>query len=197
MKNKINTAFSLVEISVVILVIGILISGISTGVDLYRDYKISSARNYTINSKVSRIRDIGFWLDTTRLKSLETASGSFDPINGDKIKNWNVLYGKNGFIQYQFFIPVINSYKAIRKIMKLIQSKSSVSFLTTLKYMGKDNATLAFASKGFAVAFDFKNTDFNLKLLNNRSLHLLKKYIHFVLEVLNSFHIYLQYMMCN
>ena len=32
--------------------------------------------------------------------------------------------------------------------------------------MGEDNATLAFAGKGFAVAFDFKNTDCNLKLLN-------------------------------
>ena len=90
-KNKINTAFSLIEISVVIIVIGILISGISSGIDLYRDYKITSARNYTINSKVSRIPDIGFWLDTTRLKSLETASGSFDPKNGDKIKNWNSI----------------------------------------------------------------------------------------------------------
>ena len=84
----------------------------------------------------------------------------------DKIKNWNELYGKDGFIQCQFFIPEINSYKAIRKIMKLIQSKSSVSFLTTLKYMGKDDAMLAFAGKGFAVALDFKNTDCNLKLLN-------------------------------
>jgi prepilin-type N-terminal cleavage/methylation domain-containing protein len=34
-KNKINTAFSLVEISIVIVVIGILISGISSGIDLY------------------------------------------------------------------------------------------------------------------------------------------------------------------
>jgi len=84
----------------------------------------------------------------------------------DKIKNWNELYGKDGFVQCQFSIPEINSYKAIPKILKLIQSKSSVSFLTTLKYMGEDNATLAFAGKGFAVAFDFKNTDCNLKLLN-------------------------------
>ncbi len=87
-KNKINTAFSLVEISVVIVVIGILISGISSGIDLYQEYKVTAARNYTINSKVSRIPDIGFWLDTTRLKSLQTASGSFDPKNGDTIKNW-------------------------------------------------------------------------------------------------------------
>ena len=90
-KNKINTAFSLVEISVVIVVIGILISGISSGIDLYQEYKVTAARNYTINSKVSRIPDIGFWLDTTRLKSLQTASGSFDPKNGDTIKNWNSI----------------------------------------------------------------------------------------------------------
>ena len=31
--------------------------------------------------------------------------------------------------------------------------------------MGEDNAMLAFAGKGFALAFDFKNIDNNLKLL--------------------------------
>jgi decaprenylphospho-beta-D-ribofuranose 2-oxidase len=83
----------------------------------------------------------------------------------DSISNWNKLYGKDGFIQYQFFIPEKNSYQAIHKILKLIQNKKCVSFLTTLKYMGEDNAMLAFAGKGFALAFDFKNIDNNLKLL--------------------------------
>lgn len=53
-------AFSLVEISVVILIIGLLISGISRGIDLYNDYRITNAKSLTLNSRVGRINNLGF-----------------------------------------------------------------------------------------------------------------------------------------
>ena len=34
----------------------------------------------------------------------------------DKIFNWNYFYGKNGFLQYQFCIPLKNSYEGILEI---------------------------------------------------------------------------------
>ena len=46
-KNLKKSAFSLIEISVVILVIGILISGISQGIDLFTDYRFINAKNLT------------------------------------------------------------------------------------------------------------------------------------------------------
>ncbi|MFZ9470698.1 MAG: type II secretion system protein, partial [Rickettsiales bacterium] len=36
-------AFSIIEISVVILIIGILVSSISKGLDLYQDFRLTSA----------------------------------------------------------------------------------------------------------------------------------------------------------
>jgi len=45
-KNRKKT-FSLIEISVVIVIIGILVSGVSSGIDLYSDFRITSARSLT------------------------------------------------------------------------------------------------------------------------------------------------------
>ena len=79
-----NKGFSLIEISVVFLVIGILIVGISRGVDLYADFKIQTAQKLTINSPVSRIDDLVLWLETTSEKSFQTKM-----INNSSVPQWN------------------------------------------------------------------------------------------------------------
>ena len=35
----------------------------------------------------------------------------------DVIKNWNVLYGKKGFFQYQFVIPFSAGFDGMKKII--------------------------------------------------------------------------------
>jgi len=62
--------FSLVEISIVLLIIGILISGILVGQDLILDAKIKSAQNLTRTSPVNKIPDLTLWLDVNAEKSL-------------------------------------------------------------------------------------------------------------------------------
>jgi len=62
--KKYKKAFSLVEISVVILIIGILISGVSQGIDLYEDFRKNSAKSLTLNSRVGRIPDLLWWIET-------------------------------------------------------------------------------------------------------------------------------------
>jgi prepilin-type N-terminal cleavage/methylation domain-containing protein len=76
--------FSLVEMSVVILIIGMLIAGISQGVDLYSDFKLKTAQNLTINSRVSRIEDLALWLETTLEKSFQTKM-----VNNSAVLQWN------------------------------------------------------------------------------------------------------------
>jgi prepilin-type N-terminal cleavage/methylation domain-containing protein len=92
-KTKNHKAFSLIEISMVILVIGILIAGVSQGVDLYDDYRLASARNLTKNSLVNRIPDLEMWLETTSENSLATGTTSFtdkpNPTDQDSIGRWN------------------------------------------------------------------------------------------------------------
>jgi prepilin-type N-terminal cleavage/methylation domain-containing protein len=86
-KNNFRKAFSLVEISVVIVIIGILIAGISSGIDLYGDFIVSKAKNLTTNSRVGRISDLNLWLETTTDKSFLTA----EKFNNAPISNWNAI----------------------------------------------------------------------------------------------------------
>ncbi len=81
---KLRKAFSLIEISVVILVIGVLIAGISQGVDLYSEFKIKTAQKLTTNSQVSRIEDLTLWLETTLEKSFQTKM-----VNNSSVPQWN------------------------------------------------------------------------------------------------------------
>ena len=76
--------FSLVEMSVVILIIGMLIAGISRGIDLYSDFKIQTAQKLTINSPVSRIEGLALWLETTLEKSFQTKM-----VNNSEVPQWN------------------------------------------------------------------------------------------------------------
>lgn len=70
-KSQSNKAFSLLEISIVILIIGILISGVSLGVDLYRDFRLASAKSLTQNSRVGRIEGLVLWLEASQKTSFE------------------------------------------------------------------------------------------------------------------------------
>ena len=70
MKNK-NTkkAFSLVEISIVILIIGLLIAGISKAGDMIFDVSLKSASSLTKGTKVGRMPGLALWLETTTSES--------------------------------------------------------------------------------------------------------------------------------
>ena len=126
-KTKNHKAFSLIEISMVILVIGILIAGISQGIDLYDDYRLTSARNLTKNSQVNRIPDLEMWLETTSENSLATGTSSFtdkpNPVDQDSIGRWNNINpnilpsARNHATQNNPTVSVDNQPKYIRKGM--------------------------------------------------------------------------------
>ncbi len=76
----------------------------------------------------------------------------------DKILNWNRLYGKHGFVQYQFVLPKENSMEGIKKILHKISSSKQGSPLAVLKLFGKKNDNyLSFPIEGYTLALDFKN----------------------------------------
>jgi prepilin-type N-terminal cleavage/methylation domain-containing protein len=73
MKTK-SSAFSLIELSIVILIIGIIIAGITQSTHLLDKSKLQSAQSATMSSSVSGIPDLILWLEPTLDKSFDQNS---------------------------------------------------------------------------------------------------------------------------
>ncbi len=75
----------------------------------------------------------------------------------DSIQNWNRIYGKNGFIQFQFILPKEVSFIGLESILNKISNSQLGSFLAVLKLYGKSNDNwLSFPIEGYSLALDFK-----------------------------------------
>lgn len=79
----------------------------------------------------------------------------------DVINEWNKIYGKKGFIQYQMVIPKEKGKEGMRKILETIADSGNGSFLAVLKLFGKNNpkAYNSFPMEGYTLALDFKVND--------------------------------------
>lgn len=85
----------------------------------------------------------------------------------DSIHHWNRLYGKRGFLQYQFVIPKRAGLEGMTKIMQRISASKKGSFLAVLKELGKQNRNLlSFPMEGYTLALDFKWEPDLLQLLD-------------------------------
>ncbi|MGE4514272.1 FAD binding domain-containing protein [Chryseobacterium taeanense] len=76
----------------------------------------------------------------------------------DFVKDWNKIYGKSGFIQYQMMIPKQTGKEGMKKILETIANSGNGSFLAVLKLYGKENpqAYNSFPFEGYSLALDFK-----------------------------------------
>ena len=77
-------AFSLIELSIVILIIGILVAGVTQSSRLLKQFRLQTARQLTLNSPVSSINNLNLWLETTLEKSFNESETS----NGSSITKW-------------------------------------------------------------------------------------------------------------
>ena len=86
----------------------------------------------------------------------------------DAINNWNRIYGKGGFTQYQFILPKEKSYDGLKEILEKISKSGKGSFLAVLKLYGEENENyLSFPMKGYSLALDFKIEKGIFELLNS------------------------------
>lgn len=72
----------------------------------------------------------------------------------DVILNWNRIYGKKGFIQYQFVVP-LDRKEGLIEILNRINKKGMGSFLTVLKKFGTHPSIISFPIEGYTLALDF------------------------------------------
>ena len=85
----------------------------------------------------------------------------------DAIGAWNKLYGKAGFLQYQFVLPKTDGVANMRKVLTQIAQSGQGSFLAVLKQFGVENDNLlSFPIEGYTLALDFKMTTSTITLLH-------------------------------
>jgi decaprenylphospho-beta-D-ribofuranose 2-oxidase len=72
----------------------------------------------------------------------------------DVILHWNRGYGKNGFVQYQFVLP-LEAKNGLVEILNRISNKGLGSFLAVLKIFGKQESIISFPREGYTLALDF------------------------------------------
>ena len=73
----------------------------------------------------------------------------------DSILHWNRMYGKAGFVQYQFVLPLDVSKKGLTEILTRINKRNMGSFLAVLKLFGKQDDLISFPMEGYTLALDF------------------------------------------
>lgn len=77
----------------------------------------------------------------------------------DSVLDWNRLYGRRGFLQYQFVVPPENSTSVTADILERIARSGTASFLSVMKTFGdrKPAGLMSFPKKGVTVALDLPN----------------------------------------
>ncbi len=98
-----------------------------------------------------------------RPSSLVGWASFFYPL--DAIRDWNRIYGRKGFMQFQCVVPLESHAEGLRAILGAISRSGAGSFLAVLKRFGPQESRLSFPMPGYTLALDFP--------MNARSLALM------------------------
>lgn len=112
MKNLQNKkAFSLIELSIVLLIIGIIIAGITQSSRLIRQFKLSAAQSQTQSSPVSSIKDLAAWFETTSATSFIDAEAEDTALTGGSgISYWYDINSSSSIKRDAFSVDTTDTY---------------------------------------------------------------------------------------
>jgi FAD/FMN-containing dehydrogenase len=83
----------------------------------------------------------------------------------DSIHNWNRMYGRRGFMQYQYVIPKENGERGVRKTLKAVSNSKLSAFFAGLKLFGKQDDLISFPMEGYTFGVDLPVTKGLLQFL--------------------------------
>lgn len=73
----------------------------------------------------------------------------------DAILEWNRIYGRKGFAQFQCVIPLAAASAGLTALLGAIAKAGEGSFLAVLKQMGAQESRFSFPMEGYSLALDF------------------------------------------
>lgn len=77
----------------------------------------------------------------------------------DKIRNWNLMYGRRGFLQYQCVLPTAQARQGMKLLLEELARSRRASFLAVLKRFGAEGSgLLSFPCEGYTLALDMPIT---------------------------------------
>ncbi len=119
---------------------------------------------WLMNDKfISIFNDIFYFIGKNKKSiSLIDWDSFFYPL--DSINNWNRIYGKKGFMQFQCVLPINHSREGLNSIIDCLSRMKINSFLSVLKRFGRDESNFSFPMEGYTLALDFPINDKTLKL---------------------------------
>ena len=83
----------------------------------------------------------------------------------DAIRDWNRIYGRRGFAQFQCVLPLDRSEAGLSDLLGEISGAGSGSFLAVLKRFGPQDSPFSFPMEGYTLALDFPVSAKTLALL--------------------------------
>jgi decaprenylphospho-beta-D-ribofuranose 2-oxidase len=89
---------------------------------------------------------------------LTTYERFFYPL--DRLGNWNRMYGKRGFLQYQCVLPTAHARRGLQLLLQELARSGRASFLTVLKRLGAEGlGLLSFPTEGYTLTLDLPLSD--------------------------------------
>lgn len=87
-------------------------------------------------------------------RGIEHPETFFYPL--DSLDDWNLIYGKRGFTQYQCVLPHAEDNGPARRFLNLFTSAGGMGFLCVIKDCGAEGkGMLSFPRPGISIAIDF------------------------------------------
>ncbi|GAA5034680.1 FAD-linked oxidase [Marivirga lumbricoides] len=102
---------------------------------------------------VKAFNELYYLAHPTKYNQIIDYESFFYPLDG--LLEWNKMYGKRGFIQYQFVIPASDNAVGLKDILDRINKKGWGSFLAVLKMFGPQESLISFPMEGLTLALDF------------------------------------------
>ena len=129
------------------------------GLEIDTRQKVSvpfSTPSVLLNSLTMKAFNTAYWHKSKdNLRQTVALMPYFYPL--DAIGEWNRLYGKKGFLQFQCVVPKLDGVANMRKLLTEISHSGYGSFLAVLKQFGTGNENLlSFPIEGYTLALDFK-----------------------------------------